>query len=91
MTRMFPFKGYRLRVNDGDNVFILPDRAIQIAKRNARDATTRTGIVRTIKEAWENNTVFAARVGVTSRLRGYVHVDVFGEILSVHDTDVIRA
>ena len=91
MKRMFSFKGYRLRVNDGDNVFILPDRAVQIAKRNARDADTRTGIVQTIREAWENNTVFAARVGWASRLWGYVYVDVFGETLSVHDSDVIRA
>ncbi len=87
---MFAFQGYKLRVKDGDSVFILPDRAVKIAKRNARDAKTRDCIVRTIHEAWEKNAVFTTKVGLLSRLRGYVEVNLYGEMLSVHDSDVIR-
>ena len=88
---MFKFKRYRLRVNDGDYVFILPDRGKAIASRNTRDGTARNAILQTIREAWEHNTAFPVKVGYMSRLRGYVTLDLYGEPLSVHDTEIIRA
>ena len=88
---MFKFKGYRLRVRHGDYVFVLPDRGKAIARRNTRDGIALNAILRTIRDAWENNTAFPVQVGFTSRLRGYVTLDLYGEPLSVHDTEIIRS
>ena len=87
---MFKLKGYRLRVQHGDYVYVLPDRGQDIARRNAKGSVERNAILRTIREAWENNTAFPVAVGFTSRIRGFVKLDLYGEMLSVHDSEIIR-
>ena len=88
---MLGFRGYRLRVQDGDYVYVLPDRGVDIAKRNARDVKGRQAILRTIRDGWENNTAYPVKVSLLSRVRGYVNVDLYGETVSVHDSEIIRA
>ena len=88
---MLKYKGYKLRVKNGDYVYILPDRGSDIAKRNSSDPLGQKDILSTVQEAWENNTAFAVKVGFMSRIRGFVELDMYGTTLSVHDKEIIRA
>ena len=81
-------KTKKVRVCQGDKVWIRPDKALAIANRSLSSQNDRDWVIDLIKQEREPHTVM---VHMSSRWTGNLSVMFYGITLTVKDSEIIRA
>ena len=87
MPAKYP-KDRKVRVCQGDKVWIRPDKAHDIASRSLSSKQEREFAIKLIEEEREPHTVL---VHMSSQFTGKLTVLFYGTSLTVYDSEIIRA